>query len=379
MKKFKKEKYIIQRKRGNNWQFLVQIRANDQVYSKSFQSSKYFDASSAYNAAVEYRDDILYKSRKGLLTKEADITVEQCLIRSFSVIGIRQRTQQANLLMLNKYMSSYKNQSVQSITPADVMECLSEAAKIASQDTLKRIMTAWHRVAKTAYLSDWISRDFTFALQIPQSQIIVSHKTAYTSLETLNDVCKKLTEYGSHSGGNRYDNQIIIYALKLMYYLGLRPSETFALSREDIDMKKGELSINKELGSSTSEKWTIRPCKNNTSIRTLPIPAELQPILKELLDYSKTDNIFADHKGKYMKTWLVSSKLNRISKDLKIDFRMYQLRHQFSTDLIVGGADLRTVQELMGHADSSMTLSYARSNSSKKKSVVDDRKESKME
>jgi integrase len=268
---------------------------------------------------------------------------------------------------------------VQSITPADVMECLSEAAKIASQDTLKRIMTAWHRVAKTAYLSDWISRDFTFALQIPQSQIIVSHKTAYTSLETLNDVCKKLTEYGSHSGGNRYDNQIIIYALKLMYYLGLRPSETFALSREDIDMKKGELSINKELGSSTSEKWTIRPCKNNTSIRTLPIPAELQPILKELLDYSKTDNIFADHKGKYMKTWLVSSKLNRISKDLRIDFRMYQLRHQFSTDLIVGGADLRTVQELMGHADSSMTLSYARSNSSKKKSVVDDRKESKME
>jgi site-specific recombinase XerD len=80
-----------------------------------------------------------------------------------------------------------------------------------------------------------------------------------------------------------------------------------------------------------------------------------------------------------MKTWLVSSKLNRISKDLRIDFRMYQLRHQFSTDLIVGGADLRTVQELMGHADSSMTLSYARSNSSKKKSVVDDRKESKME
>lgn len=376
MNRFKKEKYISQRQRGNEWQFQVQIYiGKDKPIRKSFNSSNYFDASEAYRAAIAFRDDTLFRLRKGMFNRPQDITVEEALNKSFSVLGIRERTQQANLHMLNKYMAKYKDMTVQSITSANVMECLSEAAKIASQDTLKRIMTAWHRVAKTAMLSDWISRDFTFGLKLPESQVIVIHRDASTDFETLKKVCESLETYGLHSGADHYNNQIIIYALYTMYYLGLRPSETFALGKQDIDLKAERLSINKELGSSATDMWVLRPCKNETSVRVLPIPPELIPILEQAMAFSKHEGIFMNKRGKYMNTTAVAAKLRNISGKLGIDFRMYQLRHQFSTDLIVGGADLRTVQELMGHADATMTIKYARSNELLKKKTISERKE----
>ncbi|WP_442879281.1 tyrosine-type recombinase/integrase [Anaerorhabdus sp.] len=51
----------------------------------------------------------------------------------------------------------------------------------------------------------------------------------------------------------------------------------------------------------------------------------------------------------------------------------YQLRHLFGTDLITNNVDGRTIQELMGHASYSMSVSYARSSKERKKDALDKR------
>lgn len=53
---------------------------------------------------------------------------------------------------------------------------------------------------------------------------------------------------------------------------------------------------------------------------------------------------------------------------------MYKLRHQFSTDLIMQNNDPRTIMELMGHNNTCMTISYARSNDDKKRDTMKKRK-----
>lgn len=53
---------------------------------------------------------------------------------------------------------------------------------------------------------------------------------------------------------------------------------------------------------------------------------------------------------------------------------MYQLRHQFSTDLITNNVDIRTVMELMGHNNTNMTIDYARSSSELKSDALNKRK-----
>ena len=53
---------------------------------------------------------------------------------------------------------------------------------------------------------------------------------------------------------------------------------------------------------------------------------------------------------------------------------MYQLRHQFSTDLLRSDVDPRTVQELMGHEHFTMSIDYARSDDAAKRDAINARK-----
>lgn len=85
---------------------------------------------------------------------------------------------------------------------------------------------------------------------------------------------------------------------------------------------------------------------------------------------SEYDLVFPTYKGKAFNTSKVSEYLAKISKELGIDFRMYDLRHQFATDLTMNGVDDRTRMELMGHSQYSTTIGYARSNDDKKLEAI---------
>lgn len=70
----------------------------------------------------------------------------------------------------------------------------------------------------------------------------------------------------------------------------------------------------------------------------------------------------------------VVSKINYVCSKEGIKFNQYRLRHQFSTDLVTDNQDLRTIMELMGHNNPSMTIEYARSNEELKIKALKDRK-----
>lgn len=58
----------------------------------------------------------------------------------------------------------------------------------------------------------------------------------------------------------------------------------------------------------------------------------------------------------------VAVKIKYVCRKIGVEFNLYRLSHKFSTDLVTGNVDPRTIMELMGHNNIGQTLEYARSN-----------------
>ena len=132
--------------------------------------------------------------------------------------------------------------------------------------------------------------------------------------------------------------------LELMYSSGLRVSEVSNLSIKDI---KNNKSI-KVLGKGNKE-------------RVLPITSRAYDVINKYIEHSRT--IFVNEKSNSFLFLgvrggqLSDREIRRIVK-LRVGTFPHSLRHTFATHLLDGGADLRIVQELLGHNDPSTTQIY---------------------
>ena len=134
--------------------------------------------------------------------------------------------------------------------------------------------------------------------------------------------------------------------LEILYGSGLRVSELVGLNRESLDLQSGLIRV---LGKGSKER--VVPVTNFAieAIRTyLEMRTDHQPAL--LLNYQGAR--LSDRSVRRILDKLVS----KISLEQHVNPHM--LRHSFATHLLDGGADLRSVQELLGHQKLSSTQIY---------------------
>ena len=111
--------------------------------------------------------------------------------------------------------------------------------------------------------------------------------------------------------------------------------------------------------------------KTEKSVRDIPLSTAAEAIFKAIEDMSANEYIFMQANGKLAEIDTISNNVRLASKAAGVDFRMYNCRHQFDTDI---RTDLRTVTELMGHSSAEMSIGYARSDKDKKRKAIDSRK-----
>lgn len=272
--------------------------------------------------------------------------------------------------LFNKFIP-YANFPLSEVTASDIQMTLNDMIETSSNDVIQRVMSIWRRIYQTALINDYVNKDITIKVIVPKSHLRHSKRSFTTSKQTLDIIINHLL---TASKPNKFDNMIVAKALLMLYFTGMRPCECFALNKSDIDLVKREISINKEIGSDLRENNVIRQCKTEQSNRIIPISNALYDIITDLIEAQPNEILFADHKGNYFNSTQVGNKIRYICKQHGIKFNMYQLRHQFSTDLITNNVDIRTVMELMGHNNTNMTIDYARSSSELKSDALNKRK-----
>jgi integrase/recombinase XerD len=140
--------------------------------------------------------------------------------------------------------------------------------------------------------------------------------------------------------------------LEVLYAAGLRVSELVSLKINDLNLETGYLKC---FGKGSKER--IVPLG---TVATKYVKLYQEHARKFLAANPKENTLFLNHHGKGLTRqgfWKIIKKYAESTK-LQIDITPHTLRHSFATHLLENGADLRSVQEMLGHADVSTTQIY---------------------
>ncbi len=223
----------------------------------------------------------------------------------------------------------------------------------ASAGSTRRKLSAVKTFCKFAYRDGFVKRDFTAniaGLKGPQR---------LPSVLSIEEVSNLLAQPDTRETAGARDKAM----LEVLYASGLRVSELITLKTIDVNMDVGFVRC---LGKGSKER--------------------IIPLGKVAIEYLQRYLLTA--RGKYVKTtsseylFLTNrgTKMSRISfwkiikkytaaAGITRNITPHTLRHSFATHLLQGGADLRSIQEMLGHADIATTQVYTHVTQEKLKQV----------
>jgi len=137
---------------------------------------------------------------------------------------------------------------------------------------------------------------------------------------------------------------------ELIYSCGLRISEAAGLSFDRLYMKERLLRV---IGKRKKER--IIPFGDEAHFWLDKYLSEARPQLEKT---RKSDLVFLNQEGKGISRKGIWKRFSGIRAISGVSAKVHTFRHSFATHLLAGGADLRTVQELLGHSDISTTQIY---------------------
>lgn len=140
--------------------------------------------------------------------------------------------------------------------------------------------------------------------------------------------------------------------LEMLYSTGLRISELVSLKLENINLDE---SLIKVMGKGSKER--IVPFNETTREYLNKYIKEIRP---KMLKQNQTDYLYLNNHGKNLTRQAIFKMIKKrtLNAGIKKEISPHTLRHSFATHLLAGGADIRFIQELLGHESISTTEIY---------------------
>ncbi len=140
--------------------------------------------------------------------------------------------------------------------------------------------------------------------------------------------------------------------LELMYSSGLRVSEVISSKVNDLNFEAGFLRV---FGKGSKER--IVPMNHRAAEKIRKYVLDLRPVL---LKGRQSPFLFLTNRGRPMTRQRFWQALKKLGALAGLQITPHTIRHSFATHLLDGGADLRSVQKMLGHEDISTTQIYTK-------------------
>jgi len=243
---------------------------------------------------------------------------------------------------LNKVEEIQSLNGVQRIQIVHFLAFLKDQGK--SAKTLARHIAsirAFHQFLLRENITD---HDPTVHIETPKSERSIPKVLSLAEVEKLLDTPQPEDHFGLRDKA----------MLELLYATGIRVSELISIDIEHVHIGMGFVRI---MGKANKE-------------RIIPLGSAAATAIKQYLDQGRQqfisakhqeDALFLNHLGKRLTRqgfWKILKKLTKTA-GISQELTPHTLRHSFATHLLENGADLRSVQEMLGHADISTTQIYA--------------------
>jgi len=243
---------------------------------------------------------------------------------------------------LDKFLEYNKNKSINNISNEDLKEYIKYLNDIGlNEKSIARNISSLKSFYKFLVISKYISSNTSDSLYLPK--IKKSLPSTLTEEEVMSLLDIELIDNFS------YRNKAM---LELLYATGLRVSELINLKLQDVDFSQ---DIIRTFGKGSKE-------------RIIPIGDYAKEYLEKyiyeyrssMLKKENNEYIFLNNHGKQMTRQGFFKIIKKIAKEKGINKELspHTLRHSFASHLLKYGADLRTIQELLGHSDISTTQIY---------------------
>ena len=143
--------------------------------------------------------------------------------------------------------------------------------------------------------------------------------------------------------------------LELFYSTGMRLSELRGVNRADLDLVSQQVKVRGK-----GKKERIIPVGDHAQLALRNYEAKRDELARTLGAGVDRSAVFVNARGKRMSVRAIQMVVTRFLKQIDEDAGLstHSLRHSFATHLLDAGADLRAVQELLGHASISTTQIY---------------------
>lgn len=211
-----------------------------------------------------------------------------------------------------------------------------------SRRTINRHLSAIRRFFAFLVNEGVLDADPSQVVQSPKQPRVLPHAMSHAEVEALLAATDTSTPQGVRD----------LLVLELLYGMGARVSELSGIDIRDIDFNQGQIRV---MGKGSKER--ILPV-HPYALRL--VRAYLADVRPQWAGPKSSDALLLSTRGNRLSPDAIRTILKRLLATAGLDttYSPHSLRHTFATHLLEGGADLRSVQELLGHATLSTTQIY---------------------
>ena len=209
-------------------------------------------------------------------------------------------------------------------------------------NSISRNLVAVKMLYRFLLIEGFIKEDITGLIEFPRMSKKLPHVLSLREINLLLDKANFKSNLGLR-------DQAI---LELLYATGMRVSELIYLKIDDINMENRMLKC---LGKGSKERIIPFGSKAYQSLRLY-----LDKVRQKLVKNPNEDILFLNNRGERLSRQGIFYLVKKYVRKARIEKKItpHTLRHTLATHLLENGADLRSVQEMLGHSDISTTQIY---------------------